>query len=369
MDLRNVLGKVGVCVLVVLAGVGAAQAATTKTINVDCTRGDSINAALADKAEVLVVEVRGTCVEDVVVRRRNVTLHGSSATTDGIEAATPTNLEGAAVLLDDADQVVLENLTLSGGGREGLRLQESGPTITVRNCRFEGNRTYGVAAFNSAVELEDVVVSGNGSPCSTDPTGGGVGIGSFFSSSLTCTRCTVTDNDGGESGCDVGVQTTRASTVVMQDSTVSGDPAVFATTAARLFAIDSTLIGTPFADDCSEFAAFSSQHGQLTVQGGTIAGGLLADLKSVLILRRSVATGQPAQQTVNNCENQVTRDSMLDVAQGASLLGTTSFDSFSQGFFRGAAAAGDLNCIGASDAICRAGAVATSSNCASCPVP
>ena len=367
MSLRGIPIKAAVCAAL-LAGAGGAWATTTKTIQIDCTKGDSINEALADKSDGLVLEISGTCVEDVVVRRRNVTLRGTSPAADGIQAATPSNPTGAAVLLDDADGIVIENLTLSGGGRDGLTLQESGPTITVRDCRIEDNTFFGVAAFNSTAALEDVVVTGNGTPCSTNPNGGGIGIGSFAGSSLVCTGCTVTGNDGGESGCDIGAQASRASNATFQDSTISGDPAVLATTAARLFARDSTLIGNPFPDG-SEYAAWAIQHGELTINGGEVAGSLNVDLKSALVIRRSLTTALPAQQTENNSGNSVTRDSMLDVAQGASLLGDTALDTFSQGFFRGGGTVGNLACNGNSDVVCRGGSVPAGSTCAGCPVP
>jgi hypothetical protein len=54
----------------------AGSAPGVKTIRVDCNRGDSINQALADKADGLIIEVQGTCQEDVVVARDDVTLLG-----------------------------------------------------------------------------------------------------------------------------------------------------------------------------------------------------------------------------------------------------------------------------------------------------
>lgn len=336
------IASTGLC----LAVAGAAGGAAGKTVVVDCAKGQSVNEALADKAEPLVVEVRGTCVETVEVRRDGITLRGRNPASDGIRATDPT---GVALLIDDADRVVVENLTISGGGR-GVSLQEAGPSVVVRNCRVEDNGRFGVAAFHSVLHLEDVVVTGNGGACAA---AGGTGILSFAGTSLTCLRCTVT-------GCDVGVSASTSSSATVIDSTLSGDPAIQASVSGRAFARDSQLTGHPVA-------AGSIDQGQLTLVGGTFAGGLLADAKSLLLLRRSPG-GPGPEQTANPLVNRVSGDSLLDAAPQSTLVGLTTIELFSHAILRGTSS-GDLSCGYGSDALCQGGTTFTSSTCAGCPPP
>jgi hypothetical protein len=339
------VASVGLC----LALSGSAGAAAGKTVVVDCAKGQSVNEALANKAEPLVVEIRGTCVEDVAVRRDGVTLRGRSAASDGIRAADPADPAGLALLIDDADRVVVENLTISGGGR-GVSLQEAGPSVVVRNCRIEDNGRFGVAAFHSVIHLEDVVVTGNGGACAG---AGGTGILSFAGTSLTCLRCTV-------AGCDVGVSASTSSSATVTDSTLAGDPAIQASVSGRAFARDSQLTGHPVA-------AGSINQGQLTLVGGTFAGSLLADAKSLLLLRRSPG-GPGPEQTANSLANRVSGDSLLDAAPQSILVGLTTLDLFSHALLRGTSLEG-LSCGYGSDALCQGGTTFTSSTCAGCPPP
>ena len=63
-----------------------AAAAATKTINVDCTKGDSVQEAIDKNSGAIVVEIRGVCIENVRVENRDVTLHGLSAASDGLQS-------------------------------------------------------------------------------------------------------------------------------------------------------------------------------------------------------------------------------------------------------------------------------------------
>jgi hypothetical protein len=51
----------------------------TRTVRVDCSKGGSLNDALASKARVLVVEFTGTCAGAVTINRGDVTLRGADA--------------------------------------------------------------------------------------------------------------------------------------------------------------------------------------------------------------------------------------------------------------------------------------------------
>jgi len=155
------------------------------TVRVNCGRNQSVNRALQRHPHVenLVVEIEGICTENVVITRDRVTLRGADPNSDGIRAATDATQIDAAVWIRGAHQVTLENLKLTGG-YAGLLLTEVS-TLWARavNCRFEGNRAYGAMIEGSLLQVEDGVLTDNGS----------VNVGLFQASRLECRRCTLSN--------------------------------------------------------------------------------------------------------------------------------------------------------------------------------
>jgi Right handed beta helix region len=162
--------------LVLAVAIAIPFAAGAKTINVDCPK-KSINTALQDDAEDLVIEFTGTCEEDVLIRRDGVTLRGldASALIAGAPGVPPasrragvTVIGASNVLLtsftvDDSDsrgidargasRLTIDGVTATGNG-DGLILLEQSAAL-IRDSHFDGNRSDGIGAWdNSAVTFE-----------------------------------------------------------------------------------------------------------------------------------------------------------------------------------------------------------------------
>jgi len=128
---------------VLLAG-GALNSALAQTFNatVDCSRGQTVSAALARLPPIptpVLISIRGTCNEFVTVSRENVTLHG-----DPSAAITAPNA-GSDLVTVNANVVTLENLTLTGGNY-GVRNNHVF-SLTISNSVIQGSHSDGVHAF------------------------------------------------------------------------------------------------------------------------------------------------------------------------------------------------------------------------------
>jgi hypothetical protein len=126
---------------------------TSWTITVDCAAGQSINAALAQAAPRLTIEVRGECRENVLVRRDDVTIRGGDPQRDGIHSPGATDAEESTLLIRDARRIAIENLRISGGLRDGLRVMNSHDGIVIVNSRLESNGVWGASIADSTVEM------------------------------------------------------------------------------------------------------------------------------------------------------------------------------------------------------------------------
>jgi hypothetical protein len=95
--------------------------ANAATFSVDCSKGQTISAALerGSTGKPLLVIVKGTCTEQVTIARDDVTLQGgdpeSGATVVGPDSGTD-------VIVVTGNRTRLENLTITGGNN-GIRVQ------------------------------------------------------------------------------------------------------------------------------------------------------------------------------------------------------------------------------------------------------
>jgi len=201
--------------LVLAVAIAIPFAAGAKTINVDCPK-KSINTALQDDAEDLVIEFTGTCEEAVLIRRDGVTLRGldASALIAGAPSVPPasrragvTVIGASNVLLtsftvEDSDsrgidargasRLTIDGVTATGNGVDGLILLEQSAAL-IRDSHFDGNRGDGIGAWdNSAVTFE-----GTNSMNSNGRTGILASGGSSLSLSVFGAHTTV---DGSRSG-------------------------------------------------------------------------------------------------------------------------------------------------------------------------
>jgi parallel beta-helix repeat protein len=141
---------VGVALVLFLGLPCTADAGTAppKTIKVNCSKGQSIQAALADVAPELVVEITGVCAQYVTITRDNVTLRGvGGAVIDGTSLGDQTKV---GITVFGASKVAIENLTVQGMTR-GISM-DGGAGATLTNVVLQDNRT-GLIVFGSSSAL------------------------------------------------------------------------------------------------------------------------------------------------------------------------------------------------------------------------
>ncbi len=316
--------KVLVKILILHLVAGIALGGASKVVAVDCGKGDSIQKALEDKAPDLVVEIRGICQEEVVIRRDNVTLRGADPANDGVRALDPDRPWGAAVLVREARNIGVENLSFSNGWN-GLRASNTRRILRAANCRFVDNSVYGLAAIGSAVNVADGYFDGNHSGA----------IAASESALVTCDRCTMLSSQG--TSDEVAISVDYGSTVFLSDnSLVEGEVGATINRGSHLRMIDSKIDATLDAVDVvngSQALIFFSQLG----------GALFVNRNSLLQLESVQQFSNPLE------ENDVFHDSSL-LARGradnpTSLMGRLTIGPLSRGtLLANSVNQGDLSC-------------------------
>jgi len=130
------------------------QAPDEVTVQVNCANGDSIQDALDTLAVGLIIEVSGTCIENLVIKRDLVTLRGvnldvgTGEPTDriqGVPGADEPPHFGNVILIRDSLIVNVEGLILQGDNgviavyRSGASTDEDSGAITLKGVFTEGN--------------------------------------------------------------------------------------------------------------------------------------------------------------------------------------------------------------------------------------
>jgi hypothetical protein len=173
-----------IAILPVVIAAGAHAKDAPKSVVVDCAKRQSLNAAIEDGAETLVIEFSGVCAEDVMIRRGHVTLRGSApgakiagaasaaapewgVTIRGVSNVLLSNFavqdgDRGGIKLLSAAAVTLDGIVSNGNAGDGLRLLE-GSAAFVRNSSFDDNGE-GIGVWqNSSVVFEgSVTMNGNG---------------------------------------------------------------------------------------------------------------------------------------------------------------------------------------------------------------
>lgn len=323
--------------LCLLLGVAAARAASTKTIEVDCNQGKSINKALEDEHDELIVEISGLCAEDVVVERPHVTLRGVDPSTDGVAAVATAaeNPLGAAVLIRGTHSVRLENLQLTNGARSGLMVQGTGSDIFVDGCDLQGNATNGIELREGFVEVSASEISGST-----------FGVNARNESTL---RAFDTEISGGFAA--LLIQGKSGALVVNGSATASGLSLWLNEGSATVYYTD--LTGRVHSTDGSNgFLVQLSLDGHFTVEGKSRLGMY------------------GVTQTSPGIDNLVRQDSTLSLIDGlgsTTLVRDTSFTEFSNADLGGGSTLPSISCDVSSNALCPAPTTVGASTCSFCP--
>lgn len=175
----------GAAIGLLLASCPASHAAAI----VDCAkRGQSLTKKLASKKKQLVLVVKGTCRENLVVSRDDVTIQ-----TDGVNSARlePADPSRETIRLDGARRILIDGGATSGltvvGGSSGIAA-DRGSTFELKRAVVTGGSDVGVAVLHGS--------SGAIDACHVhDNTGSGIRVAS---ATATITASTVEAN--GQSG-------------------------------------------------------------------------------------------------------------------------------------------------------------------------
>lgn len=138
----------------ILIGLGiptAVVAEPTKTVTVDCARGETIAKALTlgDERKPLLVLIRGTCNESVYIDRSDVTLRGETGFGGAINGPDP-NVDTVTVA---ANRVAIENLEIRGGRNGITGVGAAG--LNVRNATVQSTGRNGIAYSSGSSGIVD----------------------------------------------------------------------------------------------------------------------------------------------------------------------------------------------------------------------
>ena len=355
MDARSLSLKLLAAAALLALPADGQETPTVWTITVDCSAGQSINSALEQSAQLLTVEVRGVCVEDVEIRRDDVVLRGFDAGRDGIRSPASVDGSEAALTIRHARRVRIANLRISGGTRDGLQVIDSTDDIIVSSVRFESNGVWGASVSDSTVAFIDTSFLGNGVRV-VDAIGGG--LIAARGSEVACSECLIELNP--ESGANFGAVSFTGSTLRLADSRVEGQTAVLAQSYSRAVVESTELEG-------STWAFQANSYGTVQVRGGTLSGPFLAKSYSTVELLG-------ATQVLNQLQNFVTESSKLVADRLASnelettLAGLTLVADFSTGRVVNGTAAEELVCALGGELFCDGSEIkGRAQGCAACP--
>ena len=123
------------------------------TINVNCTRGDSLATVTAFALPNTLINIKGTCAGPVSITTNGVQLNG-------VSAAVINGGGKDAVTITGAQHVSLTGLSITGGAN-GL-VAQNGAQATLQNDTVSGNKVSGIVALaNSSITVTGGSTQGN----------------------------------------------------------------------------------------------------------------------------------------------------------------------------------------------------------------
>lgn len=320
----------------------ALAAPASRTVNVDCAKGQRIQDALGRDADELRINVDGFCRENVIVRRSNVHLAGTDPNFDGIQGIlegpeSPLSAINGALTIDGAQNVRVENLGIRGNPHTGVIIRNSFAEILLRGLKITGDGVYGVFTNDADVQVRDSEITGELATALRVDEGGG---------RLICRNCRidVTSPDG--DGIIGFVE--ESGNLEINDSDLAG---------TGLVAFDGSdlLIQGSSVSASASSGLWVANSSALTIADTEFDTGFLAEGKSRILL-----SGATQLTTVSN---RIEGDSYLSdegttlplLPEGEnSIQGELRLDRFSRASITqpDTVIGGDLLCTGGSDAAC-----------------
>ncbi len=172
--------------------------------DVDCSAGETVQAAVDLAKQGDAIHVSGICYENVLITKNGITLDGGgTAEIVGIDSP----LFAATISVRGATNVTIQSFALITGSSFGVFVRDNGQAIIGGEAEgtgnvISGNTSIGVAvAESSSAVIDSNTISNNGVPPSGPPIGGSAGVNVFANASAVIIGNDITNN--GQSGVTV----------------------------------------------------------------------------------------------------------------------------------------------------------------------
>lgn len=312
----------------------APAAVSGKTVSVNCAKGESISAALSKNTGPLVIELRGTCRENVLIERSDVTLRGANPASDGIQGVTAVPQPDAALAIYYANRIHLENLFVADSPGAGVGAWYS--MLQMLNCRIARNGGIGIHISVSSLDGTELVVSENAS----------AGINSQREGRVICLGCRLVDNVPAATAQTDGFMT-------LWDTEVSGNQGIRAFGAGSYIDVDCfTAVSTyPCSINVQRNAIQAFSGGEAGLWGvGAFNGAVTASgggLVGVYSSQQTLPVGR-----INGIDDSARLTTgRVDVGEPAAILGTTHLGIFARAsLYDATELPGNLMCDSTADA-------------------
>ena len=177
LNLMRILEKIGLAVLIIGCLGFIVPGLEATTIKVNCDTGETVQSALDRLNGPATIKVKGTCYENIVISKDDVTIQG------GVFVGTDPNQN--TIRLFGARRVLITKVTVRGD-KDGI-VAEQGGSLTVESSRIQNNAKNGIVAnFGALVIVNECTIADNT----------GDGILASANSSLQLTSSRISDNGG-----------------------------------------------------------------------------------------------------------------------------------------------------------------------------
>jgi parallel beta-helix repeat protein len=202
-----------VLVAMIPLAIGTSTGAMAETENLTCRAGASITAALAKLKPGDVLQVRGVCMENVVIPAHvsDRTLQGvNGAIVQGVDATQP-------VILIRGRAIEVSGFTVTGG-LDGIEVND-GAFAWIDGNTIRLNSTVGISVVNnSTARIWNNVIENNSGGGVNVANNSSVLIGARTADDLVPSPNTIRNNSGG-----AGVSVQRSSTARVAGNTITGN--------------------------------------------------------------------------------------------------------------------------------------------------
>jgi len=249
-------------------------------VAVNCAAGERIQPVIDASPSPVQVDITGICVENVLVRNKDVILRGTTKPSlDGIRSTIRTM---PALIVQGPVIATITGLSFSNSA--GLPVSIRGANATLTDCLFENNKGSGLqvnaGAFVTAMRLAFNANTGRSI---------NVSDAQFF-----CTACDI-------SGPNFAVQATRGAIVSLLDSAVDGPSGILAADGGTQADLDCATANETHvcAMNATTIAAQASGGAVITLfDAGDFSGQVTADDRATvnLIGARQIAQGGGANR-------------------------------------------------------------------------